>query len=302
MMYLLRFLCLVPFMLLCACAAVTEPMGVEDPFALPRAFAGVARNEAMLKPSFSSSSIVVEVPKGLEASFGGDLQARIIRGLETQDIAAQPRSNEPSWTLRSRHAGTFRGDKTGPAIGVIVWRLFDRDNVLQDQFSTTFTGEVAEALHPSLPEQAAYVAEKVSALLSLSGRAKTEQVLADETISVRVGRIAGAPGDGNRALALALDVALRAKGAKIAKDQTSALWRVDCKVSVVSIDARQERVKLVWTLVAADGRDVGTLVQENPVQRGRLRKRWGDVATFAAEAAADGIWQVLQQIRVQRDG
>ena len=276
-------------------------MGVEDPFALPRAFAGVARNEAMLKPSFSSASVVVEVPRGLEASFGGDLQARIMRGLETQDIAAQARSNEPSWTLRSRHAGTFRGEGKGPAIGVIVWRLFNRDNVLHDQFSTTFTGQTAEALYPSIAEQAAYVTDKIATMLSHSGQEKAEQALADRTISVRVGRIAGAPGDGSRALALALDVALRAKGAKIAKDHVSAPWRVDCKVSVVPIDARQERVRLVWTLVTADGRDVGTLVQENPVPRGRLRKKWGDVATYAAEAAADGIWQVLQQIPAQRD-
>lgn len=301
MMGLLRRACVLAFLPFAGCAAITEPLGVEDPFAIPRAFEGVARNEAMLAPSVSLASVVVEVPVGLESSFGGDLQSKVIRALETKDIAAQSRSSEPSWTLRSRYAGTFRPDKKGPAIGVIVWRLFDRDAVRREQFTTTYTGDTADALHPALAEQASYVTEKVIAALSLDGGTAVNPGVDGDAPVVRVGRIGGAPGDGNRSLALAMEGALRAKGAKIAQDQASGAWRVDCAVNVTPIDAQQERVKLVWTLVAADGQSVGTLVQENPVARGRLRQKWGEVAAYAAEAAADGIWQVLQQIPSPRD-
>lgn len=292
----LRRVSLLALVPLAGCAAITEPFGVEDPFAIPRAFEGVARNDAMLAPTLSTDSVVVEVAQGLESSFGGDLQSKVIRALETRDIAAQPRSSEPSWTLRARYAGTFRPDKKGPAIGVIVWRLFDRDTVRREQFTTTYTGDTADTLHPTLGDQASYVTEKVVAALSLGGGKAGAAEGSGDVPVVRVGRIGGAPGDGNRSLGLALEGALRAKGAKIERDQVSGAWRVDCAVRVTPIDAQQERVKLVWTLVAADGQSVGTLVQENPVARGRLRQKWGEVAAYAAEAAADGIWQVLQQI------
>jgi hypothetical protein len=189
-------------------------------------------------------------------------------------------------------------DKRSPRVGVIVWRLLDKDMVLRDQFTTTFTGDTADTVVPRLADQASVVGDKVVAALSLPpDAAGAGPAGVADKVRVRIGRIAGAPGDGNRALALALEGALRERGAKIERGQGSGLWRVDCVVTVARLSATEDRVKLVWKLVAADGKEAGTLVQENPVERGRLGRKWGPIAAFAAEAAADGMWQVLQQIR-----
>ena len=271
---------------------------MEDPFAIPRAFEGMPRNEAILAPSLSVASVVVEIPRGLENSFGDEIKDKVVRALSARDIATQSESRGVSWTLRARYAGTFMADKRSPRVGVIVWRLLDKEMVLRDQFTTTFTGDTADTVVPRLADQASVVGDKVVAALSLppdAGGAGPAGVA--DKVRVRIGRIAGAPGDGNRALALALEGALRERGAKIERDQGSGLWRVDCVVTVARLSATEDRVKLVWKLVAADGKEAGTLVQENPVERGRLGRKWGPIAAFAAEAAADGMWQVLQQIR-----
>lgn len=282
------------------CASITEPLGMEDPFAIPRAFEGMPRNEAILVPSLGMASVVVEAPRGLETSFGPDLQSRVIRALDARDVATPTMPSPGAWTLRGRFAGTYVSDKRGPRVGVIVWRLVDRDGVMREQFTTTFTGETADTVVPRLADIAGAVSERVLGVLSQPGTTPEgagQVVAVEDTLKVRVGRVSGAPGDGNRALALALEGALRAKGAQIEKTKTAKAWRVDCAVSVSRLSATEDRVRLVWTLVAEDGKEAGTLVQENPVERGRLGRKWGATAAYAAEAAADGMWQVLQQIR-----
>lgn len=305
MKHLLRLLLPVVMLASAGCASITDPLGMEDPFAIPRAFEGMPRNEAILVPSLGMASVVVEAPRGLETSFGGDIQSRIIRALDARDIATPSVSNASSWTLRGRFAGTYVSDKRGPRVGVIVWRLFDPAGERQEQFTTTFTGDTADTVVPRLADQANVVTERVVAVLGRSGPAAdstSSNAALGGVLSVRVGRITGATGDGNRALALALEGALRGKGARIEKDLKAKAWRVDCVVSLARLSAKEDRVKLVWTLVAEDGKPAGTLVQENPVERGRLGRKWGPTAAYAAEAAADGIWQVLQQIRAPGGG
>lgn len=296
----IRSLGSVLMLLVAGCAAITEPLGVEDPFAIPRAFEGMPRNEAILVPSLGLASVVVEAPRGLEASFGPDIQSRVIRALDAKDIATPTMSTAGAWTLRGRFAGTYVSDKRGPRVGVIVWRLITPDGEMREQFTTTFTGDNADNLVPRLADQATSVADRVMAVLAKAGSATgpvASGVVAEEPLKVRVGRITGAPGDGNRALALALEGALRGKGARIEKVRNAKAWRVDCAVSVSRLSPTEDRVRLVWSLVDADGKQAGTLVQENPVPRGQLARKWGSTAAYAAEAAADGMWQVLQQIR-----
>jgi hypothetical protein len=102
-------------------------------------------------------------------------------------------------------------------------------------------------------------------------------------------------------LSNALKTALTAKGARVTDGPAAVGWRVECVVTISALSATEDRVQLVWKLLDPDKKEAGTLTQENPVPKGRLGKKWGDVASFAAEAAADGIWQILQQIRTGKD-
>lgn len=296
---------LIPFLFLLSCAAVTEPMGVEDPFAIPRAFEDVPRNEAMLNPALSVTTMVVELPKGMNAELGPDLQSKVIRALEDSDIAAQMTSSLPSWRLRARQAGSFRAEPASLPTSVIVWRVYDKNNVKKGQFTSTFTGTNAADVVPRLSEQASFVTKQVLALLAEDGdpaaTASAGKPEGTESFAIAIGGISGAPGDGNRALAQSIKTALTAKGVRIADDFKGDGWQIECVVSVSALSATEDRVQLVWKLLDPAKKEAGTLTQENPVPKGRLAKKWGEVASFASEAAADGIWQIIQQIRAGKD-
>jgi hypothetical protein len=55
-------------------------------------------------------------------------------------------------------------------------------------------------------------------------------------------------------------------------------------------------VTLIWRVFDAKGKEAGNIRQENAVPHGRLSKSWDEVAGFAAEAAAEGIAQLIQQV------
>lgn len=291
--------------LLASCASVTEPLGMEDPFAIPRAFEDVPRNQSMLNPLLTVTSVVVEIPKGMKADLGPDLQSKIIRAFEDRDIAAQPSSTLPSWTVRGRHAGTFRADPKSVPTSVIIWRVYDKENVKQGQFTSTYTGQTAADVVPRLSEQADFVSKQVLEFLSSAGDPGVASASADpqgaDGIELSIGSITGATGDGSSSLSNALKAALTAKGARVAAGPAAVGWRVECVVAISALSATEDRVQLVWKLLDPDKKEAGTLTQENPVPKGRLAKKWGDVASYAAEAAADGIWQILQQIRTGKD-
>lgn len=291
--------------LLASCASVTEPLGMEDPFAIPRAFEDVPRNQSMLNPLLTVTSVVVEIPKGMKADLGPDLQSKIIRAFEDRDIAAQPSSTLPSWTVRGRHAGTFRADPKSVPTSVIIWRVYDKENVKQGQFTSTYTGQTAADVVPRLSEQADFVSKQVLEFLSSAGDPGVASASADpqgaDGIELSIGSITGATGDGSSSLSNALKAALTAKGARVTAGPAAVGWRVECVVAISALSATEDRVQLVWKLLDPDKKEAGTLTQENPVPKGRLAKKWGDVASYAAEAAADGIWQILQQIRTGKD-
>ena len=297
-------LMLLPFVI-ASCAAVTEPLGVEDPFAIPRAFEDAPRNQAMLNPSLSVTTVVVEAPKGMNAELGSDLQLKVIRALEDRDIAAQNSSGLPSWRVKGRHAGTFRAEPKSLPTSVIIWRVYDKDNVKKGQFTSTYAGNTAANVVPRLSEQADLIGKQVLEFLLATGDPGAASAggpsPADSAVEVSIGSISGATGDGNVALAQSLKMALAAKGAKVPEASAGRGWQVECVVSISALSATEDRVQLVWKLLDPEKKEAGTLTQENPVAKGRLGKKWGDVASFAAEAAADGIWQILQQIRASKD-
>ena len=57
--------------------------------------------------------------------------------------------------------------------------------------------------------------------------------------------------------------------------------------------AAEDKVKLTWTVKTPDGRVLGTINQSNTVPA----SGWGDNARFAAQAAADGIYDLIDKLR-----
>lgn len=114
---------------------------------------------------------------------------------------------------------------------------------------------------------------------------------------VAVAEVAGAPGDGDRALARALTVLMREAGLPVTDALAEANVFVLAEVAVTSETDRADKVAITWTVARADGETVGRITQENRVRKGALDGPWGDAAFDAALPIVDAVGEVLSALR-----
>ncbi len=105
--------------------------------------------------------------------------------------------------------------------------------------------------------------------------------------------VAGAPGDGEEALAAALGRRLSALGVKQATAFETDVYDVQGTVRMSPAAKGKETVTIIWVVLAPDGNQLGVTRQTKEVKKGSLDKKWGAAAEAAAEAAAQDIVQLL---------
>ncbi len=104
------------------------------------------------------------------------------------------------------------------------------------------------------------------------------------------------PGDGRLSLATAVQEALVKANHKTSDPQA---FRV---IGNVALEPGQEtatpgiiRVKIEWTVTTKAGTPLGLITQSNQVNEDALAGTWGEIATAAGTAAADGILQLINE-------
>jgi hypothetical protein len=105
--------------------------------------------------------------------------------------------------------------------------------------------------------------------------------------------VAGAPGDGEQALAAALGRRLAALGVKQATAFESDVYDVQGTVRVSPAAKGKETITIIWVVIAPDGNQLGVTRQTKDVKKGSLSKKWGGAADAAAAAAASEIAELL---------
>jgi hypothetical protein len=105
--------------------------------------------------------------------------------------------------------------------------------------------------------------------------------------------VAGAPGDGEQALALALMRRLSAMGVKEATAFEANVYDVQGTVRVTPAPGGKQTVTIVWVVFGPDGNQLGVTRQTKDVRKGSLDKRWGGAADAAAAAATGDIAKLL---------
>ena len=105
--------------------------------------------------------------------------------------------------------------------------------------------------------------------------------------------VAGAPGDGDQALAAALSRALEARGLKAASAFQANVYEVQGTVRVAPALKGKETVIIVWVVLGPDGNQLGVTRQTKNVRKGSLDKKWGKAADAAAGAAAQDIAKLI---------
>jgi hypothetical protein len=105
--------------------------------------------------------------------------------------------------------------------------------------------------------------------------------------------VAGAPGDGEQALAAALGRRLEVLGVKQATAFDADVYDVQGTVRVSAASGGKETITIIWVVLAPDGNQLGITRQTKQVKKGSLSKKWGAAADAAAAAAAADIVQLL---------
>lgn len=121
--------------------------------------------------------------------------------------------------------------------------------------------------------------------------------------SVVVAQVAGAPGDGAKSLAQALQKELGRNGLAIVPGPTGVTHRVEGKVilgKAVKASAEQgggdlQQIQIQWTVKDAKGESLGTVSQKNEIKPGELDGAWGPNADAVAAAAAQGIVKLIEK-------
>lgn len=115
--------------------------------------------------------------------------------------------------------------------------------------------------------------------------------------AVAVPLVTGGKGSGNADLTRAMRQVLRQAGWTVVKAPAKDAITIRGKVNVGAAKGQSQTVKLSWAVTTPDGKVLGTISQANDVPAGFLAKGWGENARFATEAAADGIFKLIQRYR-----
>jgi hypothetical protein len=105
--------------------------------------------------------------------------------------------------------------------------------------------------------------------------------------------VSGAPGDGQNSLPAALKKRLQAGGVKLASANARNVYTVKGSVKMGNAAGGKQSIRIDWQVIDPNGRQLGTVSQENTIPKGSLDGQWGHIADAAAGSAADGIIKLL---------
>lgn len=281
-----------------ACAPITEPLGMRDPFHIYHPYEGEGRTAALASVTASRPVAIAAVASMSEAdriAFDAALQPMA----DARDVLLVSPEKEHAFTL----AGVFRRD---PAEGktesaTILWTL---DGVAGEAFEARVQwprekGETAD----TLPARAvAVLAEQTIAHLArLTSPMAAEHVAETGAPVIAIAGPAKAPGDGEKSLPPALRAVLsQHPSLHLADAGTEGDIRILCEVTLTAAKdlPQAQDIVIVWRAVTRDGTALGEVRQDNRIPKGALDGAWGAIALDIANAAAPGIVDLLRRAGV----
>ncbi|MGB8315788.1 MAG: hypothetical protein WCE69_15020 [Aestuariivirga sp.] len=115
--------------------------------------------------------------------------------------------------------------------------------------------------------------------------------------AVAVIPVKGAKGMGNDELTRAMRQALTTAGWTVLSAPAKNALTISGRVQMAEASGNVQKVALQWAVQAPDGGKLGDVNQANNVPAGSLDSGWGDIAGFAVEAAASGIFELINKFR-----
>jgi hypothetical protein len=91
--------------------------------------------------------------------------------------------------------------------------------------------------------------------------------------------------------------ALRTRGLTVVAENDPAALVLSGWIEREPDGANAERITIDWVVLRPDGEEAGSMSQSNVVAKGDFERYWPDVAPLIAGAAADGLIQMLADLR-----
>jgi len=270
---------------------------------LPHPFADdVPRRGSPILTLRDSTSVTIAPIQGTPRATAEKLAPAMASALQEREIAASDKTASlDSYELVGRIEEM--PPSQGNAEVVAVWELRapsgERLGERAERQEAAAT-DWEEGRDEAVGRLAAASATQLTALLQ--DDAPTEIELGGR-IRLLVKGVAGAPGDGDEALARAITELLKKQDLAILTDpQAKADLILDAQVTVAKPVAGKQNVKIVWHVRRQDGAEIGTVGQENDVPVGLLDGAWGDVAYMVAVSAQEGIIELVARSAPQSTG
>ena len=150
-------------------------------------------------------------------------------------------------------------------------------------------------------------------LETLNGPAKTADVVAAETpvsppadepkaagpkiTAVAVVAVKGASAKGNDELTKAMRQTLAKAGWTVLTAPSKNALTIAGQVVISPVSGPEQKISLQWVVTTPAGKKLGDIKQANNVPAGSLDAGWGENAGFVAEAAATGIFDLINKFR-----
>lgn len=115
--------------------------------------------------------------------------------------------------------------------------------------------------------------------------------------AVAVIPVKGAKGTGNDELTRAMRQTLTTAGWTVLQTPAKNALTISGRVEMAEVSGNTQMVALKWAVQAPDGGKLGDVNQANNVPAGSLDAGWGDIAGAAVEAAASGIFELINKFR-----
>lgn len=149
----------------------------------------------------------------------------------------------------------------------------------------------------NLATQDPAIADNQNDLAKADAARPAEQKPARSIKAVVVAPVTGNAPAGNAELAAAMRNTLKKAGWPVRDKAGKDTLTVAGRVKLGEPRGTAQTVTLAWDVISPDGGSLGLVSQTNDVQAGSLDHGWGDQAVPAVEAAATGIFELIDKFR-----
>ena len=233
-----------------------------------------------MPPAFDSKlGIFLAGVDNADASFEGELISALVVALTAHGIVASTEvANQGSYLL----VGDL--SSTADARISLSWQIIAADGNVVGLFEQT-----AANRETSLVQLAGDAAQRTASLLYAKEPLNVElQVLL---------AVDGAPGDGRISLTSAMRSALVERSVQVLTTELDVNALLILGSVMIRVDNEGESVEVHWSLIDGEGKELGSVSQNNTVPFGALDGEWGDIAHAIADGGADGVITVLREVQ-----